>query len=145
MNGSLWGISVLLLVLAAAAMIGILILNDRIRKDEFRQGRTEGKVVAISPVRSALVDPLSEFHDLYYAEIEYYADGKLIRVHSREQEFPSSYYVGQRLKILYDRESPEQFLIRRYGPKDIAAIGLRILAAVLLLSGVIVFLVSARA
>ena len=144
MNGNIFGASMVLFLLAGGCMAAAAWLNDRIRRSELRKARAKGTVVEICSVPSVTVKPSSEFHDLYYAVIEFFADGKLVRVRSKKQEFPSSYQVGQKLTVLYDVDDPSRYDIRVNGPRDIGAYVLHILGAVFLTTGVVVFLIAAR-
>ena len=144
MNGNILNASLVLFLLAAGCMAAAAWLNDQIRRLELKKARAKGTVVEICSVPSVKVKPSSEFHDLYYAVIEFFADGKLVRVRSKKQDFPCSYQVGQTLTVLYDTDDPSRYEVRTNGPRDIGAFALRISGAVFLTFGVIVFLIAAR-
>ena len=86
----------------------------------------------------------SEFHDLHYAVIEFFAGGRLYSVKSPESRFPRVYYIGQKLQILYQPDDPEDYEILQRG---IWYQGSRICNAaslLLIVAGLLCFFFAAR-
>ena len=104
----------------------------------------EGKVVDIRTEPAGGDRSRGEFHDLHYAVIEFFADGKLYSVKSPESEFPSIYYKGQKLNILYHKEDPEDYEILKPGRWSMGAKAANVVSFLFLIGGLICFFLAAR-
>lgn len=141
MNGSMWNVSFVCFILAAAAAAASAVFRQWSRKNERYHSHAEGRVVSIETTQAA--DNRSEFHDRQFAVIEFIADGKLVKVKSPGMYYPCPYYVGQKFCLCYDREHPENFEILTEKKWRICAALAYAIAIILIIFGGLLFLMSA--
>lgn len=91
---------------------------------------TEGHVVRIETEPADSGENRTEFHDRQYAVIEFFSNGRLVKVKGPVFTYPYPYHVGQKLHLCYDPEHPDHYQIitdRRWQLLAAGAYGISIL------------------
>lgn len=143
MPNNWWTGSCILLILGLI-FAAVTILLRYYASKETRHGRmTEARVVDIIPEERTGEAALSEFKNRQAAVFEFYAEGKLIKVTDKNDTYPSPFYMGQRLKICYNPEHPEEFFIVQVNKWSRIAFGMNYLSIICFVLGCLFFLMHA--
>ncbi len=143
MNINLWTASFVCFIFAVVLAAASAVCRHMEKTRRTYAGRTRGHVVHIITEPADGEKNRTEFHDRQYAVIEFFAQGRLVKVKSQATTYPCPYYVGQSLELCYDPGTPERYQIlteRKWELLSALAYGFSLgLAAV----GVILFLMFA--
>lgn len=142
MDGSMWNSSFLFLLFGILGLIASAALKEYAKQQERFRNFTEGIVVNIVAEPAEEEENRTEFRNRHYAEIEYFAEGKLVKVKSPEAVYPSPYEVGQKLTVCYDSRKPSRYYIWHPNKWNYGSTAARILAMVLILIGIVYFFLS---
>ncbi|MCC8050548.1 MAG: DUF3592 domain-containing protein [Clostridiales bacterium] len=143
MPNSLWIKGIVCIFLGLAADIAGLILKIYGERQRPYDGYTEAKVVDIIPIERERYAE-ARFRNRQAAVFEFFSDGKLIKLIDKEDIYPCPYQLGQRIRICYDRNDPEKYIVIRNDKPRWRATALNILGMVLVLAGVLMFLMYAQ-
>ena len=141
-NKGLWNLSLLLMILGVLIFLAGAYLRTWRKRREIFTVAVDAVVVDII-VREKKKMTESMFANALYPVLQYYADGKLIKITYPRGEYPSRYKIGQKLSIAYDPARPERCIIlrqpwRRYLPSLLCGAGMT-----LFISGVVTFILFA--
>jgi hypothetical protein len=113
MYNGLWLLSCFLLVFGFAFGGVSLFLEHHAGRHDRYQSRAEARVVDIVAEPRTGKASLSEFRNRQVAVFEFFAQGQLIKVRDTADTYPCPYHLNQRIRIVYDPESPEDFCIEQ--------------------------------
>ncbi|MCC8046249.1 MAG: DUF3592 domain-containing protein [Clostridiales bacterium] len=142
MSGNLWIKGAVLVVLGLVADIAGLIVKIYSAYMRPYEGYTEAKVVDIIPVERER-NAESRYRNRQAAVFQFFADGKLVKIVDSEDAYPCPYDLGQRVRLCYDPENPEKYMVLREEKLRNRAIALNVMGVLLILAGVLMFLTYA--
>ncbi len=140
MNRGLWNLSVIMVLLGIAGIGAGQFLLMRIRRKEELTGHTVAKVVKHVLRKSKGKAAAMGYENRYYPVLEYYADGKLIKVIHKRTVIPGQMQVGTKVPIDYDPDHPEKYAVVSTDKEKVLSYGLYTGGAVMLVMGILAFL-----
>ncbi|MCD8105247.1 MAG: DUF3592 domain-containing protein [Lachnospiraceae bacterium] len=142
MPGNLWMRGTVLVILGLIADVAGLIVKIYSAYIRPYEGYSEAEVVdIISMERDRNAE--SRYRNRQVAVFQFFADGKLVKIVDREDAYPCPYELGQRVRLCYDPENPEKYVVLHGEKMRYRAIALNAVGAILILAGVLMFLAYA--
>jgi hypothetical protein len=113
MYNGLWLLSCFLLIFGFVFGGASFFLAHYAAQHEQYKGRAEARVVNIVAEPRTGEASLSEFRNRQVAVFEFFAGGQLYKVYDKADTYPCPYDLNQRVRIVYDPASPEDFCIEQ--------------------------------
>ncbi|MCD7955822.1 MAG: DUF3592 domain-containing protein [Lachnospiraceae bacterium] len=142
MSGNLWIKGAVLVVLGLIADIAGLIVKIYSTYMRPYEGYTEAKVVDIISVERDR-NAESRYRNRQAAVFQFFAEGKLVKIVDSEDAYPCPYELGQRVRLCYDPENPEKYIVLREEKMRYRSIVLNMAGVALIMAGVLMFLAYA--
>lgn len=144
MYHELWMASIILMILGTGALVASALFGRRARRKRPYQKCAEARVVEIVGVpREGNHLPRTGFQNRLAAVLEFYADGRPVKVTDPSDRYPCPYRLNESVPICYNPADPQQFQIIRKNRYDYLAPAANAIGMLLLVAGVVLFLVYA--
>lgn len=111
MNINFWTVSCVCFLFAAVLAVLSAVCRYLVKNNRAYTSFTEGRVVHIETEPADAGRNRTEFHDRQYAVIEFFSNGRLIKVKGPVSTYPCPYHVGQKLYLCYDPGDPTRYQI----------------------------------
>ena len=118
MNNGIWILSFVCLVAGLIMTAAGLILRSYKRSRQQLAGHTYGRVIDLKLRELPGTNKNNNFRNLYFPVFEFYANGKLYRENYPYGTYPSSFKVGDEVRIDYDPDDPHEYELRHNSIKD---------------------------
>ncbi|MDO5346588.1 MAG: DUF3592 domain-containing protein [Lachnospiraceae bacterium] len=139
MDRTLWTASLFLVITGflflTAAAIGRVYFHYR----EPRKGRATARVVDLILREPENPEQARLYKNYYYPVLEFYADGKLYKIVHSEGSYPTVYHMHQELRLYYNKENPEDYVIVKNASWDILTEIFSVLGVICIFAACILF------
>ncbi len=143
MYHELWTASCVLLILGLLCLAAGMGLKYWIQQKQPYERIAEARVVDIVSCPRSRETSFPEFSNRQVALFEFYADGRPVKVADTADTYPCKYRMNQMVRLCYNPDNPQQFVIVEKSRTKAAAAAVRALGIIGVLSGCVLFLLYA--
>lgn len=139
MDRTLWTASLFLVILGLLFLAAAAFCRFYFNYKETRRGRVTARVVDLLLQEPERPEQARLYKNCYYPVLEFYANGKLYKIVHPEGSYPSAYRMHQELRLNYNKDDPEDYVIAKNTFRDVLPEIFSVLGVICIFAGCILF------